>query len=297
MTRFTERVERDLGQIADRATPSSTAWGAIQQRIDEQDINELTLEVIMLSPERNESPTTSHRWMRVAAAAAALVLVGGLIFATTRADEDPVPADQPELTVPAAPSTSLPAVPSSALTQSAALETVEAYYAAVEAGDAEAITATFTENPTLGEGLVDLVELIRGLAWDVGQGTILVDRSCTVDNAESTRVVVACEYGMHQYLQRVVNAPATPKTEVFVVTPDGIEDFADTYGAPLFPANDAFNSWMVANHPEDATAADCCGGDGSVGEARAAGELRQQYADLWAVHLEETGCTYTEIGC
>jgi hypothetical protein len=102
MTRFTERVERDLEQIADRATPSSTAWEAIQQRIDDQDITEPTSEVIMLAPERNEPSTTSHRWMMVAAAVAALALVGGLILAATRTDEDPVPADQPEPTLPAA---------------------------------------------------------------------------------------------------------------------------------------------------------------------------------------------------
>ena len=79
--------------------------------------------------------------------------------------------------------------------------------------------------------------------------------------------------------------------------PDGIEDFADTYAAPLFPANDAFNSWMLANHPQDAAAADCCGEDGSIEEARADGELRCQYTDLWAAYLEENGCTYNDIGC
>ena len=84
-------------QLLDELVAPDTA---IRQRIDEQNITEPTLEDIMLSPERNESPTTRHRWMMVAAAVAALVLVGGLIFAATRADEDPVPADQPELTVP-----------------------------------------------------------------------------------------------------------------------------------------------------------------------------------------------------
>lgn len=102
MTRFTERVERDLEQIAGRATPSSTAWEAIQQRIDDQDITEPTSEVIMLAPERHESPTKNPRWMMVAAAVAALALIGGLIVAATRTDEDPVPADQPEPTLPAA---------------------------------------------------------------------------------------------------------------------------------------------------------------------------------------------------
>jgi hypothetical protein len=101
MKRFTERVERDLGQIADRATPSSTAWEAIQQRIDEQDTtnSESTMEVIMLSPDRNEPRNRSRTWMAVAASVAALALVGGLIVAANR-DSDTVPADRPAVEPP-----------------------------------------------------------------------------------------------------------------------------------------------------------------------------------------------------
>jgi len=70
---------------------------------DSSHTNESTSEVIMLTPNRNESPTTSHRWMMVAAAVGAIVLVGGLIFATSRTDDARVPADRPELTVPREP--------------------------------------------------------------------------------------------------------------------------------------------------------------------------------------------------
>ena len=98
-------------------------------------------------------------------------------------------------------------------------------------------------------------------------------------------------------LQRVVDAPATPITETITVTADGIEEIDASFAAPLFPANDAFNAWMRANHPEDAAAADCCSEDGSIEEARADGELRRQYADLWAAYLGENGCTYNDIGC
>ena len=71
MSKFTERVEHDLSQIADRATPSSTAWESIQQRIAEQD-SESTMEVIMLNPDQKKPPTVTRTWM---AAAAALILV------------------------------------------------------------------------------------------------------------------------------------------------------------------------------------------------------------------------------
>jgi streptogramin lyase len=103
MTRFTDRVERDLGQIADRASPSSTAWEAIQHRIDEQDTTESTMEVIMLSPDRNQPSTRSRSWIYAAAAAAVVALVGGLIVFGNLADEDQLPADQPPQTIPAEP--------------------------------------------------------------------------------------------------------------------------------------------------------------------------------------------------
>ena len=100
MTRFTDRVTRDLHQIADRSTPSSTAWDSIRTRIDEQTDQPPTMEVIMLSPDRNDQP--KRGWMLAAAAVAGLALVGGLVFATTRSD-DTGPADTPTATLPAEP--------------------------------------------------------------------------------------------------------------------------------------------------------------------------------------------------
>ncbi|HYN32627.1 MAG TPA: hypothetical protein VES40_08385, partial [Ilumatobacteraceae bacterium] len=100
MTRFTDRVTRDLHQIADRSTPSSTAWDSIRTRIDEQTDQPPTMEVIMLSPDRNDQP--KRGWMLAAAAVAGLALVGGLVFATTRSD-DTTPADTPVVTLPTEP--------------------------------------------------------------------------------------------------------------------------------------------------------------------------------------------------
>jgi hypothetical protein len=80
--RLHSRLDSELVQFDDPIgpAPSSTARDAIQHRID-------------------EPPSTSRRWLMVAAAVAALALVGGLIFAGTRVDEELVPADQPESTL------------------------------------------------------------------------------------------------------------------------------------------------------------------------------------------------------
>ncbi len=101
MSRFAERLERDLDQIADRATPSTaTAWDSIRTRIDEQ-ADEPEMEIIMLAPDRNEPPATSRRWLLVAAAVVSLALVGGLIVAGTRDDvQEPIPADRYTSTLP-----------------------------------------------------------------------------------------------------------------------------------------------------------------------------------------------------
>jgi hypothetical protein len=96
--RIADRIERDLNQIADRATPSSTAWEAIRHRIDEQDTTNPTMEVIMLSPDRNVPRNRSRTWMLAAASVAAVALVGGLIVAVNRNSDD-APADQPAVSV------------------------------------------------------------------------------------------------------------------------------------------------------------------------------------------------------
>jgi hypothetical protein len=104
MTRFTDRVERDLSQISDRATPSSTAWEAIQQRIDEQDNRaangtQPTMEVIMLDPDTNKYSKRPRTGLLVAACLGAAALVGGLVVIGAR-DDETLPADRPDPTVP-----------------------------------------------------------------------------------------------------------------------------------------------------------------------------------------------------
>ena len=54
-------------------------------------------------PTRGANPSAAVGRRRLRAAVAALALVGGLVFATTRTDDDTVPADTPEVTTPADP--------------------------------------------------------------------------------------------------------------------------------------------------------------------------------------------------
>jgi hypothetical protein len=101
MSRFDDRLERDLQRIAQQATPSSTALASIHARIGAQ-TDQPVVEVIMLEPD--PSPPR-RRWALVAAAVAVVVLVGGLIYLVADPG-DSSPADDP------APPTTTPADPS-----------------------------------------------------------------------------------------------------------------------------------------------------------------------------------------
>ncbi len=98
MSRFEETLQRDLQQIADRATPSPDAWAQIQSRIADQDPIQET-EIIMLT----ENTLTTRRWPLVAAAAAVVALAITGIALVNRGDGDKQPADVPEPTPTIAP--------------------------------------------------------------------------------------------------------------------------------------------------------------------------------------------------
>ena len=170
------RLDGERTQLDDPVAPapSSTSPWPTQHRIGEQDITEPTdaaeptLDVIMLSPVRNEPPNTSRRWMMVAASVAALALVGGLIFAAPRADEDPVPADQPEPTVPAEP-----------VDDNGALAIGEAMISAVNERDTAAVAALLVDDATVdflsARNEEDLLELVDFFSID---GTNFEIESC-----------------------------------------------------------------------------------------------------------------------
>ena len=90
MTRFDDDFDHDLGVIAERITPSPTAWEEIQQRIADREPHEET-EIIMLT----DNTTTTRRWPLVAAAAAVAALAITGIALVNRNDGAEAPATPP----------------------------------------------------------------------------------------------------------------------------------------------------------------------------------------------------------
>jgi len=81
MSQLTDRLERDLREIATGAHPSPSAWESIAARLGDDGQSEVAP---MLAP----APRTSKRPVWLAVAAAVLVVFIGSIAVLTRADDD-----------------------------------------------------------------------------------------------------------------------------------------------------------------------------------------------------------------
>ena len=82
MSQLTDRLERDLREIAADADPSPSAWASIASRLGE----DVEPELLALPPIANRS---SRRAWITAAAAAFVVLAGAIAVLTRAADDDP----------------------------------------------------------------------------------------------------------------------------------------------------------------------------------------------------------------
>jgi hypothetical protein len=90
MNRLEHRIERDLRQIADRATPSPDAWETILSRIADQEPDTET-EIIMLT---EAAPHSTRRWLLLGSAAAAVlaVVVAAVIAFAINSDDEQTPS-------------------------------------------------------------------------------------------------------------------------------------------------------------------------------------------------------------
>jgi hypothetical protein len=92
VNRLEHHIERNLRQIADRATPSPDAWNLILARIADQG-PETETEIIMLTETTTATPTPTptRRWLIAAAALVAVVVAGIALVNSTDDDQSPEP--------------------------------------------------------------------------------------------------------------------------------------------------------------------------------------------------------------
>jgi hypothetical protein len=99
MNRLEHRIESDLRQIADRATPSPDAWTSILARIADQGPDTET-EIIMLT--EADTPTPTRRWLLFAAAAVVVLVIAGVAL-VGNSDDDQAPSPTAVATAAPAP--------------------------------------------------------------------------------------------------------------------------------------------------------------------------------------------------
>lgn len=244
--------------------------------------------------------TGKRRWsgaLVAAAAFAVVVIVGLAILLASGGGDDVAPATpvttQAPPTTQAAPTTQAP----SQITVDEALAVSDAYFAAYEAGDVDAMLALFTSDLDLSMpgGGSSLEEWEKLYTWKLAEGTVLTPSEC-VTTVEDTGITVVCEYAHHQYPAILVGAPATAHTLTMTVTPNGsISGLRDSFQQPGFVTDGPFELWVRRNHPVgEGDKVRCCGW-ASVEDARAAGLIRAQYAEEWAAYLEANGCAFGPV--
>ncbi len=199
----------------------------------------------------------------------------------------------------------------SAFSVDEALAVADAYFAAFNAGDADAALALLTIDGSFtdrfGGQLASDLDIVDELAWFTAQGTVLTSPSCAVTEDQPVEgTTLSCDYETHDALTQAVDALPVPTTATFTVTPLGISEIHVTYAPqPLQPdfehVGGKFISWLALNRPE-VTCLSWYADDGScvdttsVQEIREVGLMVARYAEEWAAYLDENGCGYLD-GC
>lgn len=89
MSRLTDRLERDLREVAAGARPSPSAWETIVARLGDTAEPEVAL---VLAPTPTPGPTRSARTMWLAVAAALVVIAGSVAVLSTAGDDESISA-------------------------------------------------------------------------------------------------------------------------------------------------------------------------------------------------------------
>jgi hypothetical protein len=195
MSRVEDRLRRDLHQIADRAAPSPTAWDAIRSRIDSQEPAEET-EIIMLTEDR---PTTRRRRLVLglaAAAAAVAVIVGVTLVAQDDETEVTTASDATQVT------TASDATQVSTASDVTPADVLDAYIAAFNADDLDAVMALFADDAVV------LNDPVTGTLRAEGIDEVRDVQSAEISFGESYEVVSVDSVGNTATFGRRIRTPS-----------------------------------------------------------------------------------------
>ncbi len=303
MSRLANRLSEDLHEIAEHATPSSTALATIRARVD-RSVDAPDLEVIMLD-QNTETPTRRlFDWRLVAAAAAIIaVVVGALVLVSDDNAADTDVASLPDL----------------------ALEVADDYFEAYNSGDADAVFELFAPDIQFDDNFElqpsNQEEWAKVMRWSIAQGTTMTTPECRVaDEIPAMQATVSCSTTFIDAIVRAAKSPPVKGIVTMEVTPAGVTDHFVTFGSTDFAdvgelfstlelrerpddpvvdflhAGERFTRWVEREHP-DATDALFPNLSTEIEEVEEAGRFRAEVAQEWADYLEETGCAYDALDC
>lgn len=288
----------------DPAAGAVPDWQSAEARVPLAVIDERTFEMQTdqhaqraLEPQRKRGGV----WA-AAAAFAAVIVVGVIAVAASSGDETSTePTQLVTSSTVAASTTTIPPSTSAAapvFTTEDALAVKDAYFAAYEVGDIDAMLSLFSPelNLSMPSGSTSLEEWEKLYTWKSAEGTVLMPALCQATTGDAG-VSIVCNYAHHQYPAVLVGAPATPHTLNMTVNADGkVSLLRDRFGSPSWLTDAPFAVWMGKVHPEDTAVAACCSW-ASVEEARTNGRARAEYAEEWAAYIEATGCAWDDQVC
>jgi hypothetical protein len=250
------------------------------------------------TPQKVQQDQTKRRrgWLTAAAAFAAVVVAGiaVVVLANTGSGSEQDVVDTPPTTA-VTPTTQAQAQ----ISVVEALAIKDAYIAAANAGNTDAVLALFEPDSGVfvGDTTTDLDTFERYLVFSIAQGMTVTARGCTTEPIENA-IRLRCESSRHQYLAKAVGQPAAEGTLTLTISADGISLFVEGFTADVFAlVNLPFDRWLKETHPDVFDARVSFGNWDSIAEAEQEGILRALYADEWAAHLDTNGCTYQESNC
>lgn len=199
-------------------------------------------------------------------------------------------------------------------------DVVDAYFAAYNGGDVEALLALLAPDATFASQfrgataepqLQDRGQWEQRLVWNAAQGTEQTPPSCTlVDDQPAEGATISCDYERLDAPTQAVGALPVATTSRFTVGAIGISEIVDYHGygtprAAFLHVGEPFRRWLQSNHPDETCLAVSALNRGqcdewaeigwtSLARAREDGVLVAQYAREWAAYLEANDCDYLD---
>ena len=235
MSGFAERIAHDLLQIADQATPSSTAWDSIRIRIEEQtDVPDM--EVIMLTPDDNKTPRRT--WLTkgaVAVAATVLIIVG--IVALTGSEVDVEIATDPD----------------GSGEDQQALGIAQDFVEARNSWDGEAVRSLVADDAVIDGFVSTADEYLTNNDFEQATGWRFIQPECTA-TVVGPPTEVTCNYTMENAWSRALGVgPFTGSSFEFVIADGQIQQITHDFDTTLFSPQvwDVLKAWVRDTHPAD----------------------------------------------